>query len=198
MRKLACILALTLALNSVCKARLSGGISWGYSPKVFYSQVFSYTPNRVGYRISERNQGFTYFSNAYLDLNAGIDFKDKVSLHFKTGYRGAGNSYDIVPLLLESRYYFGSSYSGGSFLALEAGTAMHEWSFEDGIIIVKTAFGYREQLYKRLSVDFTVHLQAMHLHPLPVDKYEGVISRPQVYYSVAGFFQIGFGVGINF
>lgn len=198
MRKLACIFVLTLGMNLVCQARLSGGFSWGYSPQVFYSQVFSYTPNRVGYRISDRNRGFTYFSNAYLDINAGIDIKDKVSLYFKTGYRGAGQSYDIVPLLLESRYFFGSSYSGGTFIALEAGTAMHEWSFEDGIVMVKTAFGYREQLYKSLSVDFTVHLQALHLQPLPIDKYEGVIPRPQVSYSSVNYLQIGFGVGINF
>lgn len=198
MKKFMCILALILGCNCLSYARLSGGISWGYSPQIFKSQVFSYTPNRIGYRINERNQSFTYFSNAYVDIDAGVDFLKKFSLHLKTGYRGTDFNYDLIPFLLESRYYFHDYYTGGAFLALEAGTAMHNKSFEDGIILLKTAFGYREQLYRHLSVDFLLHISAMNFHPLPVDKYEGVIPRPQVSYSVVGLIQIGFGVGINF
>ncbi len=191
-------MVLALGFGCLSHARFSAGVSWGYSPQIFKSQVFSYTPNRIGYRINERNQSFTYFSNAYVDIDAGVDFLRKFSLHLKTGYRGADFNYDLIPFLLEGRFYFRDYCSGGAFIALEGGIAMHKRSFDDGIIILKTAFGYREQLYRDLSVDFLVHVSAMNFHPLPVDKYEGVIPRPQVSYSVVGLLQLGFGVGINF
>ncbi len=191
-------LLLGVCLTSQAKVRISGGVSWGYSPQIYKSQVFSYIPNNIGYRINERTEAFNYFSNAYLDADAGVDLWDKLSFHLKTGYRGIDYNYDIIPLLLETRYYFGSCFTGGTFLSLEAGTALHEWNFDDGIILIKTAFGYREQLYKAISVDFLFHIQATNMHPLPIDKYEGVIPRPQVSFSVVGLLQLGFGVGINF
>ena len=200
MKRWACIAVLLLGvcLTSSGRVRLSGGVSWGYSPQIYKGQVFSYIPNRIGYRINERESAFNYYSNAYLDADAGVDLWNRVSFHLKTGYRGLDYNYDIVPLLLESRFYFKDYYTGGAFVALEAGTALHEWNFDDGIILIRTSLGYREQLYRNLSVDFLFHIQAADLHPLPIDKYEGVIPRPQVSFSAVGYLQIGFGVGISF
>lgn len=198
MKKSCLITILFLCLSISTQARVSAAFSWGYEPQIYKFQAFSYSPNRVGYRVSEYSSGLCYQSTTYINFSLSYEFAGKASLTFKSGYKGIDYDYTVLPLELEARFYFSSYESSSYFLCLEAGTALHNWNFEDKIILSALGFGYREHLYKMLSVDFFMKLEGYIGSPLPIDKYEGEIPRPQVYFSQKICVYPNFGIQINF
>lgn len=197
-RTLACITFLFLALNINAKAPFTYGVSWGVSPQVYKIYDFSYISNRIGYRVSDSRQGFQFYECAYLYLDAGLNISKHCSLHLVSGYRGVDENYNVLPLLLETRFYFKGYSHNGIFLGASAGTALKDWHLKDDIFLSNIEFGYREPLYKTFSLEFMVKIEGMHLHPLPIDKYEGVIPRPQVLYSSAGYVFVSSGFRLSF
>ena len=192
------ITLLFLCLSISTWARITASCSWGYGAQLYKAQAFSYTPNRVGYRVSEYAYGFTYLSTAYLNFALSYEFAHKASIGLKSGYKGIDQNYSIIPLELEARYYFKSYEESSAFLSLEAGSALHDLNFKDQIILASLGLGYREHLYKSLSVDFFLKLDAFYGHPLPIDRYEGEIPRSQLYFSYVSCAFLNLGIQINF
>lgn len=197
-RTFTCITFLFLSLIINAKSPFTLGLSWGFSPQVYKSMDFSYRTNQIGYRVSDSRKGFNFYECAYLSLDAGLNVSKHWSLHLVSGYRGVDENYNIVPLYLQTRFYFKEYSENGIFLGMGAGTALKDWHLNDDIVLSNIELGYREYLYKTLNLEFLIKLEGMFLHPLPIDKYEGVISRPQVLYSNVGYIFIGTGFRINF
>lgn len=192
---------ITLLFLNLCvniQARISASFSWGYEPQLYKAQAFSYTPNRVGYRVSEYAYGFTYLSTTYINFALSYEFAHKASISLKSGYKGIDQNYVIIPLELEARYFFKSYETSSCFLSIEAGSALHDFNFDDQILLTALSFGYREHLYKKLSVDFFLKLESFYGHPLPIDRYEGEIPRAQVYFSYMAYAFLNLGIQVNF
>ena len=176
--------------------KVSQELSWGYSPQLYDSHGFTYTTSAVGYRVNEYDARFDYNHNAFISYQIGLDFAKHYSVHLKSGFMGAGRNYDLIPLEIQCRFYFKSYSQNSLYLYLEAGTAMHNWTFNDKIKLASLGFAYRENLYKNLCVDFFIAASALSSSPLPIDKYEGEIPRPQVLYSnvIRSYLQLGIGI----
>ncbi len=198
MKRFTIILLLFLSLMCSAKTRVHTEASWGYSPQVFVAKAFAYIPNGVGYRVEEYDNNFSYINNAFLKISSGIEVLDKVSIGIKTGIQRIDEKYNVIPLELELKYFFRSTEKNGIYLLLEGGTALHEWNFQDDILLGAAGLGYREQLYKSLNINFFIQLQGLSCHPLPIDKYEGVIPRERVVFSLIAYTGLVFGVGIGF
>lgn len=198
MKRKAFITLLFLSLCISTQARISASFSWGYEPQLYKAQAFSYTPNRVGYRVSEYAYGFTYFNTTYINFGLSYEFAHKASIALKSGYKGIDQNYAVIPLEIEARYFFRSFDTSTWFLSLEAGSALHDFNFDDQIILASLGLGYREQLYKKLSVDFFLKLESFYGHPLPIDRYEGEIPRAQVYFSYMAYAFLNLGIQVNF
>lgn len=198
MKKLWTILIPVLAFSFSASARFSGSISWGYNPQLCKYEAVCYIPNSIGYRVAEERFNFTYYSNAFLYASAGADFATHFSLQFKTGYTGISYQYQVMPVMGEFRYYFKDYLGKGLFLGVEGGIMLHNWSWEDKGTLAGLSFGHREQLFGDLSLDFLIRIQWANYSPLPVDKYEGVIPRPQVIFSNTDSFMLSIGTSINF
>ena len=183
---------------SSAKARVHTEASWGYSPQVFVAKAFTYIPNGVGYRVEEYGNNFSFINNAFLKISTSIEMLNKVSAGIKTGIQGIDGKYKVIPLELELKYFLRSTDKNGIYLLLEGGTAIHECNFQDNILLGAAGLGYREQLYKSLNVNFFIQLQGLSCHPLPIDKYEGVIPRERVVFSLIAYTGLVFGVGIGF
>lgn len=197
-RTFICITFLLFPLIINAKTPLTYGVSWGFSPQVYKSQDFSYISNRIGYRVSDSWEGFTFYECAYIYLDAGVNVAKHWSVHMVSGYRGVDENYSIVPLYMQARFNFKKHGENGIFLGIGAGTALKDWHLKDDIILSNIEFGYKEYLYKTLNLEFLIKLEVMSLHPLPIDKYEGVIPRPQVLYSYLGYMFISTGFRISF
>ena len=198
MKRLLTITILFFALTLSAKPRVTGGLSWGYIPQVYRSYSCAYYSGRDGYRINDSREGMRYVRNSYVLLDGGVDFLKHFSVHLQTGLRGVDVDYVVMPMNADFRFFLKGYDRSGLFIGGMAGAALHKWSFDDGIFNAGLSLGYREQLYRELSVDFAFKIEGVNCHPLPVDKYEGVISRPQVLFSNTNYLFVGFGVGINF
>lgn len=198
MKRFWTILISLLAFAFSASARFSASISWGYSPQIIKHEAVCYIPNSIGYRVAEERTRIDFYSNAYLTASVGYDFLKHCSLQFKAGYMGIDYNYQALPLLGEFRYYFKDFRSKGLFLGVEGGFFLHNLTWEDKGTLVGLCFGHREQLFKDLSLDFHVKIQWANYSPLPVDKYEGVIPRPQVIFSNTDSFMLSIGTAISF
>lgn len=198
MKKFWTILIAALAFSFSASARFSTSISWGYCPQIAKYEAACYIPNSIGYRVAEEHFGFAYYSNAYLYLSVGADFFTHWSVQFKSGYMGIDYNYRALPIMGEVRYYFKDYLRSGLFLGAEGGIMLHNRSWEDKGTLAAFTFGHREQLYGDLSIDFTFKIQWVNYAPLPLDKIEGVIPRPQVIYTNTDSFMLGCGISINF
>ena len=180
MKRLLAITFLFFALTLSAKPRVTGGLSWGYLPQVYRSYSCAYYSGRDGYRINDSREGMRYVRNSYVLLDGGVDFLKHFSVHLQTGFRGVDVDYVIMPMNVDFRFFLKGYDRSGLFIGGMAGAALHKWSFDDGIF------------------NAGLSLEGINCHPLPVDKYEGVISRPQVLFSNTNYLFVGLGIGINF
>lgn len=198
MKKGILITFLLLALTISAKAKINAGVGWGYCPQVLKTERVSYIPNSIGYRISDGRAGFSYFTNEFIYASVGADITRHFSMLLKGGFMGVDYNYIVTPITAEARYYFKGYDRQGLFLSMEGGIALHDWDFEDRFGMLSAGMGHREMLFESLSLDFIFRITCANYHPLPLDKYEGVIPRPQVIYSNTHSLLISLGVGLNF
>ena len=205
MRKRGIGIAFTALLLCLCTTgwgkgpvRLRYGLDWGYSPMLYKASTATYC-TQVGYRVTESTQGFDYYTNAYLTLGAGVEFRGHCAIYLKTGYMGLYKDYRVNPILAEFRYFFRDcTLEDGAFLCMEGGVALHKLNFEDKTSLGNLGFGFRHILSSHTSLDFVAKAGLSVCSPLPNDRYEGVIARDKVIFSKSEQLSLSLGLSLYF
>lgn len=190
---------LGITANAAEPARFRFGADWGVVPQVFHTNEATYI-TMVGYRVSDPfRRDFQYFTNGYMTFNAGFEFANHFALYAKTGWMGISEDYRIMPLIGELQYFF-KSYMGcdSPFMMVYGGTGLHGSGFSDKIAMAGIGAGHRHCLSNSVSIDATLRIQWCGYNPLPVDEFEGIVSRDRVIFSFANSVAVGFGLSLNF
>lgn len=144
------------------------GIEWGYSVSVINSYHYNYIHPVEGYRVDKKATDFYAYSNAYADLNAGVEFLKHFGTSLHAGFAGVKQARRMVPVSLRESYFFKNYGSDGVMAFLEEGVGFHK-SEEELSYLAKAGAGYRISLSTRGCMDILISVEACTDHPSVYD-----------------------------
>lgn len=173
MRKPLIIIALLFSSLSLGHARTPGekgslrfryGLEWGYTISISNTYHYDYTHPEDGFRVDRKDTEFYGYSNAYADLNTGIEFLKHYGVSLHAGFAGIKQERRMMPVSLRQSYFFNGYDSDGVVAFIEEGIGFHK--SEDRLsYLLKLGAAYRIALGSHESLDMGLSFRAVTDHP---------------------------------
>lgn len=180
------------------RARILAGIEWGYDATLLYAYHFNYLETTDGFRIDDRDTQTMLYSNAHACANVTLEFAGRFALGLHAGYAGVRQRTRLFPISLRSAYFFSRYDDDSQFVFLEGGAGLHE-NRSTVSPFGKAGYGYRFNLTRRASMDFSASLQCTYDHPPIYDaSIPGYIPEENQLRSDALYGALVLAIGINF
>ena len=179
-------------------ARVIFGFEWGYDLTMLDIHHYNYMDEADGFRIDEKETDLMLYSNGHASANVSLEFARKFSLGLHAGYAGVRQNTRIFPLSLRGTWFADSYGTDGQFVFLEGGAGMHE-TMKTVLPFARLGYGYRVNLSRRASMDFSASLRGVYDHPRIYDSDNHIyIANENVRKSDACYGAIIFTIGLNF
>ncbi|MBR4228154.1 MAG: hypothetical protein IKR72_03535 [Bacteroidales bacterium] len=179
-------------------ARVLYGVEWGYDLTLIDSYHRNYTDAVDGYRIDDEGIKAMFYSNGHAAAHIDLEFARKFGVGLYAGYAGIEQRSRFYPLSLRFSYFAKSFDTDGSFYFLEGGAGIHE-SRNTVSPFGKLGYGYRMNLTRRASMDFSASARCAFDHP-PVydDTNRGYVEEEFVRRSDSLYGALVFSISLNF
>lgn len=146
------------------EGRWTYGTEWGYI-LTFYSGYHYNFFSPDGWRVNEKDIGFSYHSNAEIYIHTGYNLSDKWNLSAYLGYTALQDKDHCVPLSLRATRYFRGNEKGDRWLTyLDLGSGISIKKHPQEIFTGKLGTGYRFSLSERTKIDVLASLRMTYGH----------------------------------
>lgn len=173
MRKTLIFISLLFTSLPLCHAGNQGqkgslrfryGVEWGYTISISNSYHYDYIHPEDGFRVDRKDTDFYAYSNAYANLNTGVEFLRHFGASLHAGFAGIKQERRMVPVSIRESFFFNGYDSDGVLAFIEEGLGIH--GSEDRLsYFAKMGAAYRIALGARESLDLGLSFQAVTDHP---------------------------------
>ena len=173
------------------------GAEWGYIGTFFSGHHYNYYAPE-GFRVDNRGNEFTYYSNAEAYLHAGYNLSETYNISVYLGFSAVEDYHHTIPISIRvTRFCGGDHMKDRPFAFIDLGSGASVKSNPQMILTGKAGCGYRLSLSRDTKLDFIAAWRILLTHPdiyyYGMEVSPGRINRNNAYISA-----ISLGMALSF